>query len=138
MSDATPAFGLTVKRAGTQIPEVVNASGPNMTRDALEVTHLLSSGACKEFIAGLIDNGEVTLDLNFLPGNTNQQVLLADFAATAKTSNTREWVIGFTDSGAQEYTFNAFITALTPGANVGDKLSASCTLKITGELTSDT
>lgn len=133
---AIPAFGLQVTRAGTQIPEVVNCSGPNMSADAIEVTQLLSPGACKEFIKGLLDNGEVTLELNYLPGNTNQQVLLGDLQATAQSEAEQVWTIVFTDSGSETFTFNAFPTALTPGAPVGDKLAASCTLKITGELTS--
>ena len=54
----------------TTLAEVTNITPPKMSRDTVDATHEESPGAWREFIAGLKDGGDVSLDLNFIPGGT--------------------------------------------------------------------
>ncbi len=58
------------------IAEVVSISGLNLSRDTVEKTHLLSDDNAKEFIGGVVDGGELTFEVNYLPTNTSQQGLI--------------------------------------------------------------
>lgn len=141
-STATAGFGTLFKHtpiggALTTIAEVTDISGPGLGADTIEVTHHESPAAstnhmgAREFIGGLADGGEVTLSLNFLPGNSGHASLLGAVGARAAQACS----ITFPDTGAGAFTFNAFVTGFDPKAPVDDKLSADVTLKVTGLVT---
>lgn len=54
---------------------------PGQEADEHEVTHLKSPNRRKEFIAGLIDSGEMTVSLNYVPGGATDVLLVAARAA---------------------------------------------------------
>lgn len=121
------AYGTLLKRGATTLAEVTNISGPNLSVDPLEMTSHDSAGD-REFIGGLMDGGEVTCEVNFLPANATHKQVIADMKARTVTT----WSIVWSDGSSSTYSFSAFPTAFEPSAPVDGKLAASITLKVTG------
>lgn len=134
----TSGFGTLLKRGDgtsnetfTTVLEVVNISGPGETLELIDATHMESPNAYREYIPSLLDSGEITFDLNFLPGNATQTVLRTDLTNRTK----RNWKLVFTDSALTTYVFAGYVTSHEPGAQIDDKLSCSVTIKVTGPVT---
>lgn len=130
------AFGTTLEidngGSYSTVAYVRDISGPSLSLDATETTTHDSSNAWREFVGGLIDGGEVSLDLVYDPAeatHANSTGLLSEL--TGRT------VEGFrvTWPDTSTATFNALVTGFEPGAPVDDLLSASATLKVTGAVT---
>lgn len=134
----TSGFGTLLKRGDgatsetfTTIAEVTNISGPSESLETIDATHMESPNSYREYIPSLLDSGEVSLDLNFLPGNTSQTGLRTDMQNRTR----RNFEMVFTDSGTSKYSFSAYVTGFEVSAQIDDKLSASATLKVTGPVT---
>ena len=121
------AYGTLLKRGATTLAEVTNLSGPGLSLDPLEMTSH-DSGGDREFIGGLLDGGEVTAEINFMPGNATHKQVIADMKARTVTT----WSVVFPDTST--WSFSAFPTAFEPSAPVDGKLAASITLKVTGAI----
>lgn len=111
----------------TELAEVVNIGGPNETADEIDVTHLRSTGGYREFIQSFKDGGELSLELNFVPGNATQQAMDADFASGA----TKNRKITYPDGSY--HSFAGWVKARgNSSTNVGSKLSRMYTVRIVG------
>ena len=70
MSNAKAGVGTLFRRwsgtAWVNIAEINSISGPNMSRDTIDVTSLDSTGGYREFIPGFRDGGTVQLAMNFV------------------------------------------------------------------------
>ena len=137
-SSATGAFGTLLKQGDgevsevfTTIAEVTNISGPSLSMDTIEVTNLTSDNASREFIAGLKDGGEVTIDLNFLPAAGTFTAFLANWTNRTK----RNFKIVWSDAAPTTWSFSGYVTNIEPSGSFDDKLTASATIKITGQPT---
>lgn len=138
MGEGISAFGTTLKigdgatpEVFSAIAEVTNVGGPGMSMDTVDITSHGSAGGWKEYAGGLLDGGEIKLELNFLPGNTSQQSLSTALSARSK----KNFKLVFPDTPATTWSFAAFVTNFEPSAPVDGKLGASVTLKITGQPT---
>lgn len=125
------AFGTVLKRSGAVVAAVRNLSGPSISLDTSDVTTHDSAGGWREFIATLIDAGEVTLELVWDPDNASHNNVRGDLVARTSQTYSIEWP----DVSPAVFTFVAFVTAFQPEAPVDGELSASVTLKITGAVT---
>lgn len=132
------AFGTKLRRGsatGTAVAQVTNISGPGLTADTIDVTSHDSTAGYREFLQGLKDGGEVTLDLNFDPvGATHDDVsggLLDDYDSGTAVS----WVITFSDAATSTWAFSGIVTGFEVEAPMDDKLSATATIKVTGQPT---
>jgi len=135
MTQAVNAFGTVIQMNGTEIAEVTNVGGPKLARDTIEATHHKSEDMWREFIKGLKDGGEVSLDLNFMPFNSTHNAstgILSDFADDTTIPT---WTLVFPDSAQTTWTFDAIVTGFEPSEPFDDKLTASVTLKVTGKPT---
>lgn len=113
----------------TDLAYVTSITPPNMSRDAIDVSHMQSPDAWREFIAGMKDAGEVTLELNFKPGGTAFLAMLAEFnTASASATQTRRvlW------TGGSYLEFEGFLTGFEPETPMDDKQVASATFKVSG------
>jgi predicted secreted protein len=138
MSDAVSGFGTFLQRgdgAGpevfTTIAEVKDITGPGLSADIVEVTNHSSIGAFKEKLSTLLDGGEVTFDVNFLPGNATQDAtdgLLSAYMARSKDNYKLIWPT----VGDDQVAFKAQVTGFEPTAPVEEALTASVTLTLTG------
>ena len=129
-SSAFAGVGVTFKRNAVAMAEVNSISGFNKSRDTIDVTTLDSTGGYREFIGGFRDGGEVVLDMNYTRAGFDS--LNTDFEnnTTAQT-----YVIVMSDTGATEFSFSGWVTALGKSIPLDDKVTMSCTIKIDGQIT---
>ena len=113
----------------TAIAEVNSITGPNKTRDSIDVTSLDSTGGYREFIAGFRDPGEVTLNMNFTRDGYDQ--MNDDF----EDDDTHNYQIVLSDTGQTTFEFAALVTSLGMAIPMDDKVTADVTLKISGQIT---
>ena len=138
MTQALSAFGtlLRISTLGSPlnvvtIAEVMNHS-LSRSRDTEEVTHQESTGQWKEFIA-LTHGAELTLELNFLPANT-QHLLLQTIQDSGTLTNFQ--LVRPDEAGSTEtLAFAAFVTQFNSNHPASAKLGASVTLQISGVMT---
>lgn len=133
MSDAINNLGMILRcidvdPTGLDIGELTNVSFPGGTRETIDVTHYASPGGRREFINGLIDPGEATLEGNFIDADEGQQYLKDAYdSGTVYT-----YVILVKNSGY--ISFDSIVTNFeTVFGAVGEKISFSVTMKLTGE-----
>lgn len=112
----------------TTVAEVTSITPPGMSRDAIDATHEESPEGWREFIGGLKDGGEVSLELNFVPGSATTILLMAEIEAAPGNKQ-----IVFTTG--EIFAFRALCTNLEPEAPMDDKMVASATYKVTGKPT---
>lgn len=118
----------------TELAEVTNIGGPNETSEEIDVTHLRSPGAYREFIQSFKDGGELPLTLNFIPGSISQGSIAgirADYQANPQTVKRRQ--ITYPDGST--CVFSSFVKGIGTAAAVGEKLSLDVTLRISGATT---
>ncbi len=136
MSDAFSGVGTSFERGDgtssesfTAIAEINTITGPNKSRDTIDVTSLDSASGYREFIGGFRDGGEVTLNMNFtLAGYADMD---ADFELDTLTN----FQIVLPDTGNTTFEFAALVTALGLAIPMDDKVTADVTLKISGPVT---
>lgn len=109
----------------TNIAGVTNISGPGITRETFETTGHDSPGGYREFVGGLKDAGEVSLDVNYQP--SVHDVFVEDL----DDENPRNYNLVFPDG--TEWAFPAIMTNFEVSAPFDDKLTATVTFKVTGK-----
>lgn len=130
-SAAVSGFGTTLSYLSTDpstytaLGEVVSVTPPQWTRETIEVTHMASDDAYREYIGGLFDGGEVTVTLNYVEaGMTLLQTLIGAGVETFK----------ITLPGASTIIFSAIPTGVAPSELViDDKATVELTMKVTGK-----
>ncbi|WP_405710108.1 phage tail tube protein [Streptomyces xanthophaeus] len=130
------AFGTQFKRGDGAGPEVftalanvTNVSGPGLSRETIDVTSHGSPDAWMEFIGGLKDGGEVSLDVNYAPAN--HDALVEDF----DDDEPRNYQIVFPDPDTTTWSIKAVMTGFESEAPYDDKLAATITFKVSGKPT---
>ena len=111
----------------TTIANTTSIEGPGIERENIDVTAHDTANNYMEFVPGLVDPGEVEIEVNYDPAL--HDALVADFDDNVP----RNWQLVFPDPAATTWSFSAFITAFSPEAPVDDKLAASMTFKVTGK-----
>ena len=130
---ATSAHGTILKvgaaSATTEVANVTNISGPGLTLETIDVTNHSSASNWREFIGGLKDGGEINIDISYEPAGATHNAT----AGLLFFLNTRAIAFfSLTFPNATAWSFTALVSSFTPGLAVGDALTASVTLKITG------
>lgn len=110
-----------------EVAEVTSITWPGYARDAIEATHMNSDDTFREYIPGLMDAGEVTIELNYIPSASD--VLVA--ALTASTIGQFK----IQHNAGVNVVFKAIVTAYQPQSPVDDRMTASATFKVTGKPT---
>ncbi len=135
MSDGTHGHGTTLT-GGTAglIGNIISMSGPNQTRDSIDISTMDSANKWREFIPGMLDAGEMTFEINY-DGVSEQTANDLNTALADATPET--WTIVFAGSAATygQWACSGFVTALGFGSPFDDKLTQSVTIKFTGEPT---
>jgi hypothetical protein len=125
-SDTSPAVFEEIK-------EVVSWTGPGGQAGVYEVTHLKSTG--KEKRIGLPDEGQLTLECNFLPKDSVHKAMRQDRA----TRRLKLFEIIYTDTSPPSVQhFSAYVLGLSTAGGVDNKVSETFVLEITGIVTVDT
>ena len=141
MTSATSGFGTLLKEgdggspeAFTAIAEVRSLSGPSSTMSPIDVTNHQSTSGWREFVAGLLDGGQVTLDINYLPANATHNASTG-FLNTYENKTSRNFLLRFPDAAGTTWAFKGFFDSVSPTAPIDGALTASVSIKITGVVT---
>lgn len=136
MADGELGFGSKFQTGDGSSPEtftdlalVSSITPPGMSRDSIDVSHMQSPDAWRDFIAGLKDAGEVTLELNFKPGSAGFLALMTEMSLSSDNA-TKSRRIVFPDTS--RFDFEAFLTNIEPEAPHDDKMVVTATFKVTG------
>ncbi len=114
------------------VAEVTSITPPAYSRDTVDATHEQSPYGFREFIPGLIDAGEVSFDMNFVPDSADVAAFLAELDASGSSAMKNRQIV-FPDGSY--FQFGAILTGFEPDAPIDDKMSASVTLKVSGRPT---
>ncbi|MCY0919603.1 MULTISPECIES: phage tail tube protein [unclassified Streptomyces] len=130
------AFGTQFKRGDggspetfTALAEVTNISGPGLSRETIDVTSHSSPDAWMEFVGGLKDGGEVSIDVNYAPSMHDS--LVDDFDDV----DPRNYQVVFPDPDTTTWSIKAVMTGFESEAPYDDKLAATITFKVSGKPT---
>lgn len=118
-----------------ELEEVLSVTLGSDETDEHEVTHLKSPNRRKEFIAGLIDAGELTASLNYVPGSATDIMLTA--ALTAGTTRAVRIIVpGQTGVAEWQITTAGFVKRYAPdNVEPNAPIRASLTVRLTGAKT---
>jgi predicted secreted protein len=112
------------------VGNIINIGGPSQTRDSIDISTMDSADDVREFIAGMIDSGEITFTCNYdgSASGTADKLNIAFLAGTAEV-----WTI--TIPGPSIFACSGFITALGPAIPFDDKITQDVTIKLSGVVT---
>ena len=116
------------------IAEVQDIKGPKLSLDVEEVTSHDSTDGWVERIGTLLDGGEITFDVNWLPANATQSLsagLLKDMVGRTK----RNFQLVVPAAASLTWTIPALVTNFEPDLPVKGKQGASITLTVAGKPT---
>ena len=117
MATPTPTF--------TELAGISNITGPGITREILDVTAHDSPDGYREFLGGVKDPGEISVDVNYDP--EEHDIWIDDLDDV----DPRDYELEFPDGTIWE--FKALLTNFEIGAPFDDKLTGSASFKVTGK-----
>jgi|SRR3990172_2298203 len=129
----TQGFTLGISASGTSpitytnILEITSFSGFDGAAAEIDVTHL--SSTAKEFIMGLQDFGQFTIETSYLPADTGQDLL-----RTAKGNRDLHYFKA-TFSDASTATFTGYVLSAPVSGGVDAKVDGSFVIRISGDVT---
>lgn len=115
----------------TELVEVVSFTLPNGTVEMLDATHLKSPGRHREKIAGMIDDGDIQVVVNYVPGGATDVLVRA-----AKADGVlRDFMAVIPRASANwEVTGDAVVTGWDRGEVVADGvMRGTITLTVSGD-----
>ena len=120
--------------------EVSNITLPSANVDQIDVTHMQSPGRTREFIDGLIDAGDCSFDMNYVPGSEGDLILLEILAIPPGRSRTQSLRVVFPDQGGgnEVRAFSGNLKSYEPKAPTDDKMTATVSWKVTSLITRST
>jgi predicted secreted protein len=132
MSDGIHGHGADLSIAGTDIGNIISISGPEISRDAIDKSTMDSTNKWREFIPGMLDGGEITMEVNYDgtaagTGNT---------LAAQLTNSAQVVVVEFNNGGTtSSWNCSALITGIGHAIPFDDKVSQTVTMKVAGAIT---
>lgn len=113
--------------------EVTNITPPSFQVDQVDTTHMQSPGRIREFIDGLIDPGECSFEMNYIPGSASDQALLDILNIPVGELRRRRCRIIYPNN--VQDTFSANLQNYQPTVPTDDKMTAEVSWRVTGVLT---
>jgi hypothetical protein len=119
----------------TELVEVKGFTLPNGTTEQLDATHLKSPNRRREKVAGMIDDGDLVVRLNYVPGSATDLLIMQAFTEGDTRSYkaeipraTTNWLV----------TGEAFISGVDRGEVVADEImEVAVTFTLSGSPTED-
>lgn len=135
MTSGVAAKGTLLNWDGTDVAELTSISGPSESMDPIDLTSHDSADAFKEFVAGLRDGGEISIEGNFIKTDADGQIQMhTDFqAGTAKT-----WILkhpAWVDTSHEypQVTASGLVIAFELSYPMDGKIGFTATIKVTGK-----
>jgi len=117
----------TVISIGSTIINVTGFDGPSSTADTVDVSSF-STTTSREYIQVLSDGGEMTVNVNY---DADLHDVVADLV---KTATAQSCTITYANTAATVTAFSAFVTGFSPSGELDGALTATITLKVTGDV----
>lgn len=112
-----------------EVAEVYDITPPSDNVATVDATHMQSPNRTREFILGLIDPGEASFSMNFIPGAEGDEVI----QSIREHGERVRCRITFPNLYA--WTFSGLLTGYEPAVPTDDKMTATVTFKVTGSYT---
>jgi predicted secreted protein len=127
---ATFAQGAVFKLGSTTVAEVTSISAPNFSADSIDVTTHGSTNRYREFIQGLRDGGEITIEGMYTTASAN--LIVTQLNTTSAVTAT---VTLPTSPSSTVFTASVIATAFTAEAPVDGVIPFTATFKVSGQPT---
>lgn len=113
----TISFGSTGYAAA-----LISVDGPGVSRESIESTTMATTAARTFIPSDLVDGGELEMTFEWdgslePPYNDAAETITLDWGGTGNSMS-----------------FSAFLTNFKPGAAIGERMTASMTMKVTGDI----
>lgn len=118
-----------------KLGEVTSITLPSLKRDAIDVSGI--GTRYREYIKGTPDSGEITVEMNFIPGSVTEAVIRAlfDEGDPGDLVPFRITVPSAGSPDTEQLTGNAVVTGYSPTVPLADKMGATLTFKVSGRVT---
>lgn len=117
-----------------ELVQVVSFGLPNDQVDTVETTHLKSANRRREYVAGLVDGGDVQIVVNFRPGSDTDSAI--EDAKAGGDLRAARFVVPETGVAAWKYDTTVIVTGYDKGEVTADgKMEATITVRISGAVT---
>jgi predicted secreted protein len=117
----------------TELAEITAISLPNSQVEDVDVTHFQSPNRRREYVGGLIDDGEGTFEMNLNPGSTTDALIRA--ALSAGDARPYKIVIPDSPSGTWEITGSCVVKGYERNVPIDDRMTATMTVRFSGAAT---
>lgn len=114
----------------TELGEIVSVSPPNPQTADIDATHMQSPNRRKEYIAGLIEDGTGTFEMNYIPGSATDTLIQA--AQTAGTTRNYKIVLPVADGSFWRITGACIVKGYDRNTPIADRMTATLTVRFTG------
>ncbi len=112
------------------VAELIRIGGPKCSSSEIDVTNHDSIGNYKEFIAGALDGGEITIEGNFIPGDTYGQVaMVTDY----NNRTSRDWHLHLPSAMGATWNFTAYIKTFEVAVSTTESVKFNATLRVSGD-----
>lgn len=116
----------------TQLAEITAITPPNPQVDQVEATHFESPGRRREYISGLVEDGEGTFEMNYVPGSATDALI----RAALSDGVTREYrIIIPTATTGWQFDGSCVVTGYERNIPIDDRMTATLTVRFTGATT---
>lgn len=111
----------------TNISEVISVSGPNKSRETIDVTSLDSTGGYREFVGSFRDGGTVSLAMIFR--RDTYDIMNDDF----ESDTVQSYEIILPDAEITTIEFDGLVTEVPLEIVADDAIKANVTIKVTSK-----
>jgi predicted secreted protein len=119
----------------TKLGEILSVTPPNPQTARVEATHMDSPNRRREYISGLIEDGEGTFEMNYVPGSATD-VLIRGAQASGLTKGYKIVI----PDGADQWQIegDCIVTGYERNIPIEDRMTATLTVVFTGASTEST
>ena len=115
-----------------ELAEITSISLPNPQVEDVEATHFKSPARRREYVTGLIEDGEGTFEMNYAPDSATDTLI----RAALETGDARAYKIVVPDGAAGWAVSGTFIVkGYERNVPIDDRMTATMTVRFTGATT---
>jgi predicted secreted protein len=116
----------------TQLGEILSISTPNPQVAEVEATHFGSPNRRREYISGLIEDGEGSFEMNYVPGSVTD----VNIRGALASGLTKGYKIVIPDgAGTWEIEGECIVRGYERNIPIDDRMTATLTVRFTGAST---
>lgn len=116
----------------TQLGEILSVGMPNAQTAEVEATHMGSPNRRREYISGLIEDGEGSFEMNYVPGSATD-VLIRGAQASGLTKGYK--IVIPDGTGTWEIEGECIVRGYERNIPIDDRMTATLTVRFTGAST---